>query len=107
MGDDTKSYIVRGKGCRESFNSCSHGAGRKMSRKAAKAQFTEADLIESTAGLECRKDKGVIDEIKYAYKDIDAVMEAQSGLVEVVHILRAVMNMSDEVMPLDPDAHFL
>jgi tRNA-splicing ligase RtcB len=88
-----KSFIVRGKGDAMSFNSCSHGAGRKMSRKQAKLEFTEADLIKSTEGLECRKDIGVLDEIKGAYKDVDQVMAAQSDLVEVVHTLRAVMNI--------------
>lgn len=91
MGD--KSYIVRGKGNRESFHSCSHGAGRKMSRSKAKEQFTEADVIKATEGIECRKDAGVIDEIPGAYKDIDHVMGAQKDLVEIVHTLRQVVNI--------------
>ena len=86
-----KSYIVRGKGNRESFCSCSHGAGRRMSRGKARRQFTEMDLETQTAGVECRKDKGVIDEIPGAYKDIDVVMDNQSDLVEVVHTLRQVV----------------
>jgi len=86
-----KSYIVRGKGNAESFCSCSHGAGRTMSRTAAKKRFTVDDQIRATAGVECRKDAEVIDEIPMAYKDIDAVMAAQSALVEVVHTLRQVV----------------
>ncbi|MGD2133127.1 MAG: RtcB family protein [Maricaulaceae bacterium] len=86
-----KSFIVRGKGSAESFCSCSHGAGRKMSRTAAKASFTLADHKAATEGVECRKDKGVIDETPGAYKDIDAVMAAQSDLVEVVHTLKQVV----------------
>lgn len=86
-----KSYIVRGKGNAESYCSCSHGAGRRLSRSAAKRTFSLADLREQTAGVECRKDDGVLDEIPGAYKDIDAVMAAQSDLVEVVHTLKQVM----------------
>lgn len=86
-----KSYIVRGLGNDESFHSCSHGAGRKMSRSAAKRQFTLDDHREATKGIECRKDTGVIDETPAAYKDIDAVMEAQKDLVEIVHTLRQVV----------------
>jgi tRNA-splicing ligase RtcB len=86
-----KSFIVRGKGNPESFSSCSHGAGRKMSRGEAKRRFTLADHEAATAGVECRKDAGVIDETPGAYKDIDAVMAAQSDLVEVVHTLRQVV----------------
>jgi tRNA-splicing ligase RtcB len=86
-----KSYIVRGKGNPESFNSCSHGAGRTMSRAEAKRRFTLADQIVATEGVECRKDESVIDEIPMAYKDIDAVMEAQKDLVEVVHTLKQVL----------------
>ncbi len=86
-----KSYIVRGLGNKESFCSCSHGAGRIMSRNEAKRRFTVADHIAATAHVECRKDADVIDEIPMAYKDIDAVMRAQSALVEVVHILRQVI----------------
>lgn len=86
-----KSYIVRGKGNPESFNSCSHGAGRTMSRTQAKKRFTVQDQINATQGVECRKDEAVIDEIPMAYKDIDAVMAAQSDLVEVVHTLKQVL----------------
>jgi tRNA-splicing ligase RtcB (3'-phosphate/5'-hydroxy nucleic acid ligase) len=86
-----KSFIVRGKGNDESFHSCSHGAGRTMSRTAAKKRYTVKDQEEATAGVECRKDADVIDEIPHAYKDIDAVMRAQSDLVEVVHTLRQVV----------------
>ncbi len=86
-----KSYIVRGKGNEQSFCSCSHGAGRKMSRTAAKEAFTLADHRAATDGVECRKDRGVIDETPGAYKDIDAVMAAQTDLVEVVHTLKQVV----------------
>jgi tRNA-splicing ligase RtcB len=86
-----RSFIVRGKGNPESFNSCSHGAGRTMSRTEAKRRFTVQDARDATAGVECRKDEGVIDEIPTAYKDIDAVMRAQSELVEVVHTLKQVV----------------
>jgi tRNA-splicing ligase RtcB len=86
-----KSYIVRGKGNPESFNSCSHGAGRIMSRTEAKRRYSVADQQQATAGVECRKDAGVIDEIPMAYKDIDAVMRAQDDLVEVVHTLKQVV----------------
>lgn len=86
-----KSYIVRGKGNPESFDSCSHGAGRRMSRAQAKKQFTLEDHRLATAGVECRKDAAVIDETPGAYKDIDAVMAAQSDLVEIVHQLKQVV----------------
>ncbi len=86
-----KSFIVRGKGNAESFCSCSHGAGRKMSRTQAKRQFNHADMEAQTRGVECRKDKGVLDEIPGAYKDIDEVMANQSDLVEVVHTLKQVV----------------
>ena len=86
-----KSYIVRGKGNPESFSSCSHGAGRRMSRKSAKKQITLEAHIEATKGVECRKDADVIDESPAAYKDIDAVMEAQKDLVDVVHTLKQVI----------------
>jgi tRNA-splicing ligase RtcB (3'-phosphate/5'-hydroxy nucleic acid ligase) len=86
-----KSFIVRGKGNVESFCSCSHGAGRVMSRNEAKRRFTLADHARDTAGVECRKDAEVIDETPKAYKDIDAVMAAQSDLVEIVHTLRQVV----------------
>jgi tRNA-splicing ligase RtcB len=86
-----RSFIVRGKGNAESYSSCSHGAGRRMSRGAAKRQFSLDDLAEQTLGVECRKDAGVIDEIPAAYKDIDEVMAAQSDLVDVVHTLKQVL----------------
>lgn len=86
-----RSFIVRGKGNPESFCSCSHGAGRSMSRSEAKRRFNRFDLAEQTAGIECRKDGGVVDEIPAAYKNIDAVMAHQSDLVEVVHILHQVV----------------
>jgi len=86
-----KSYIVRGKGNAQSFCSCSHGAGRRMSRTQAKKQFTAKDVEQQTHGVECRKDKGIIDEIPSAYKDIDVVMENQNDLVEVVHTLKQVV----------------
>jgi tRNA-splicing ligase RtcB len=86
-----RSYIVRGKGHPESFESCSHGAGRAMSRTEAKRRFTVADHVAATEGIECRKDAGVIDETPAAYKSIDAVMEAQQDLVDVVHRLRQVV----------------
>lgn len=87
----TRSYIVRGKGHAESFCSCSHGAGRAMSRAEAKRRFTLEDHAKATAGIECRKDEEVIDETPMAYKDIDAVMAAQADLVDVVHVLRQVV----------------
>ncbi|HEU0033476.1 MAG TPA: RtcB family protein [Kofleriaceae bacterium] len=86
-----KSFIVRGKGEAQSFHSCSHGAGRTMSRNEAKRRFSVDDHVKATAGIECRKDEGVIDETPMAYKDIDAVMAAQSELVDVVHTLRQVV----------------
>jgi tRNA-splicing ligase RtcB len=86
-----RSYIVRGKGNLESYCSCSHGAGRKMSRAAARRTFTVADLEAQTAGVECRKDDAVLDEIPGSYKDIDKVMENQRDLVEVVHVLKQVL----------------
>ena len=86
-----RSYIVRGKGNAESFHSCSHGAGRVMSREAAKKRFTLEDHAKATEGIECRKDVDVIDETPAAYKPIDAVMAAQADLVEVVHTLRQVV----------------
>lgn len=86
-----RSFIVRGKGNVESFCSCSHGAGRAMSRTQAKKQFTLEDHARDTAGIECRKDADVIDETPKAYKDIDAVMAAQAGLVDIVHTLRQVV----------------
>jgi tRNA-splicing ligase RtcB (3'-phosphate/5'-hydroxy nucleic acid ligase) len=86
-----RSYIVRGRGAAESFDSCAHGAGRRMSRSAAQKQFSVADLQAQTEGVICRKDKGVIDEIPGAYKDIEEVMANQSDLVEVVHTLKQVL----------------
>ncbi len=86
-----RSYIVRGKGNPESFCSCSHGAGRVMSRTEAKRRFTLEDHARATEGIECRKDADVIDETPMAYKNIDAVMEAQKDLVEVAHTLRQVV----------------
>jgi tRNA-splicing ligase RtcB len=86
-----KSFIVRGKGNRESFHSCSHGAGRKMSRTAAKKAFTLDDHAAATKGIECRKDLDVIDETPMAYKSIDDVMHAQRELVDVVHTLRQIV----------------
>lgn len=86
-----KSYIVRGLGNPESFHSCSHGAGRRMSRTEAKRRFNRRDLEQQTAGVECRKDGGVLDEIPGAYKNIDQVMANQTDLVEVVHTLKQVI----------------
>jgi tRNA-splicing ligase RtcB len=86
-----RSYIVRGKGAAESFHSCAHGAGRRMSRKAAQRRFSVQDLASQTQGVVCRKDKGVVDEIPGAYKDIEQVMADQSDLVEVVHALKQVL----------------
>ena len=86
-----RSYIVRGKGAAESFHSCAHGAGRRMSRNAAQKCFTVKDLETQTEGVICRKDKGVLDEIPGAYKAIDEVMANQSDLVEVVHTLKQVL----------------
>ena len=86
-----QSFIVRGLGNDESFHSCSHGAGRAMSRTEAKRRFTIADHEKATEGVECRKDKDVIDETPQAYKSINAVMNAQRDLVEIVHTLRQVV----------------
>ena len=86
-----RSYIVRGKANPESFCSCSHGAGRKMSRSKAKLLFSQDDLIQQTQGIECRKDAAVIDEIPSAYKDIDQVMANQSDLIEIVHTLKQIL----------------
>lgn len=87
----TRSYIVRGLGNAESFESCSHGAGRRMSRTEARKRFTVAEHEAATAGIECRKDAEVIDETPAAYKDIDAVMDAQRDLVEIVYTLKQVV----------------
>jgi len=86
-----RSYIVRGKGNPESFHSCSHGAGRKMSRTEARRRFTLEQHALATAGVECRKDEGVIDETPGAYKPIESVMRAQRDLVDIVHELRQVV----------------
>ena len=86
-----RSFIVRGKGNPESFNSCSHGAGRSMSRTEAKRKFSVADHAAATAGIECRKDEDVIDETPMAYKPIMDVMAAQSDLVEILHTLRQIV----------------
>ena len=86
-----RSYIVRGRGNPDSFHSCSHGAGRRMSRTEARKTFTLEDHAKATEGVECRKDADVIDETPMAYKDIDAVMAAQTDLVEVVHTLKQVL----------------
>lgn len=86
-----KSFIVKGKGNHDSFCSCSHGAGRKMSRTKAKKQFNIDDLLDQTRGVECRKDRGVLDEIPGAYKSIDEVMKNQADLVEVVATLKQVI----------------
>jgi tRNA-splicing ligase RtcB len=86
-----RSYIVAGKGNPDSFCSSAHGAGRRMSRTAAEKLFTEADLAEQTVGVICRKDKGVLDEIPGAYKDIDLVMANQSDLTEILHSLKQVV----------------
>lgn len=86
-----KSFIVKGKGNKESFCSCSHGAGRMMSRSKAKEVFTVDDHKLATSGVECRKDAGVIDETPLAYKDIDAVMNAQNDLVSIEHTLKQIL----------------
>lgn len=86
-----RSYIVRGLGNAASYCSCSHGAGRRMSRTEARRRFNRHDLTAQTEGVECRKDGGVLDEIPAAYKDIDAVMAQQADLVEVVHTLKQVL----------------
>lgn len=86
-----RSYIVKGKGNADAFHSCAHGAGRKMSRAQARKTFNRDDLVKQTHGVECRKDKAVIDEIPAAYKDIDSVMANQQDLVEVVATLKQVV----------------
>lgn len=88
-----KSYIVKGLGNPESFCSCSHGAGRTHSRTKAKELFTEADLIKQTEGVFCRKDRGVLDEIPSAYKNLDTVMENQKDLVKIVETLKALVTV--------------
>lgn len=87
----TRSYIVRGLGNPESFESASHGAGRRMSRAQARKTFSEKDLARQTEGVECRKDGGVLDEIPGAYKDIDRVMENQKDLVEITAALKQIL----------------
>ena len=87
----TRSYITRGKGNPDSFNSSAHGAGRRMSRTEAKRQFTLEDHIQATAGVECRKDNWVIDETPGAYKNIDTVMQAQTDLVDIAYTLKQVL----------------
>lgn len=87
----TRSYIVRGLGNPDSFESASHGAGRRMSRAQARRTFSERDLADQTRGVECRKDGGVLDEIPGAYKDIDRVMENQKDLVEIVYELKQIL----------------
>lgn len=86
-----RSYIVRGLGSAQALHSCSHGAGRRMSRAEAKRRFKRADVETQTQGVECRKDGGVVDEIPGAYKDIDEVMRNQSDLAEAVHTLKQVV----------------
>lgn len=86
-----RSYIVEGKGNKEAWCSCAHGAGRRMSRNAAKRQFSAEDLAAQTRGVECRRDRGVVDEIPGAYKDIDTVMANQRDLVRVRHELRQIV----------------
>jgi tRNA-splicing ligase RtcB len=87
----TRSYLVRGLGNPESFQSAAHGAGRRMSRNAARRRFTADDLAVQTAGVECRKDGGIVDEIPAAYKDVEQVIAYQRDLVEVTAELHAVL----------------
>ena len=87
----TRSFIVRGKGNPESFHSCSHGAGRRMSRTQARKSFTLADLEAQTEGVELNRRNSILDEIPGAYKDIDEVMRNQSDLVDVVHTLKQII----------------
>lgn len=87
----SKSYIVKGLGCEESFTSAAHGAGRRMSRSAAKKLYSVTDLEQQTEGIECRKDRGVVDELPSAYKDIDQVMANQSDLVEIENVLKQLV----------------
>ena len=86
-----RSYVVRGKGNKHSLQSCSHGAGRALSRTEARKRYSAADLRAQTVGVECRKDQSVVDELPAAYKDIDKVMEAQKDLVEIVHTLKQIV----------------
>jgi tRNA-splicing ligase RtcB len=87
----TRSYIVRGKGNRDSFMSCSHGAGRRMSRGEARRTITLEQHAAATAGVECRKDADVLDESPAACKSVEAVIAAERDLVDIVHELRAVV----------------
>ena len=89
----TSTYIVRGKGSQDSLQSCSHGAGRRMSRTDAKKKFTVEDHRAATAEVECLKDASVLDETPGSYKDIDAVIAAQADLVDIVHVLFPVLNV--------------
>ncbi|TDI47072.1 MAG: RtcB family protein [Acidobacteria bacterium] len=89
----TATYIARGKGDRTSFSSCAHGAGRAMGRREARRKFTVVDLAAQTAGIECRKDADVLDEIPGAYKNIETVMNNQRDLIEIEHVLRQVVNV--------------
>ena len=92
----TKSYIVKGKGNKESFHSCSHGAGRRMSRTQAFKKFTMNDLKKQTTGVEMQRRKAIIDEIPEAYKDIDQVMKDQDDLVDVIHTLKQIVNVKGD-----------
>ena len=92
------SYIVEGLGNKESFNSCSHGAGRVMSRTKARANFSVEDLVQQTAGIECKKDESVLDEIPAAYKDIDEVMANQADLVKPLHVLRQIVRADGHII---------
>ena len=92
----TKSYIIKGKGNKESFHSCSHGAGRRMSRKQAFNKFTMDDLEKQTLGVEMQRRKAIIDEIPGAYKDIDQVMKDQEDLVDVIHTLKQIVNVKGD-----------
>ena len=92
----TKSYIVKGKGNKEAFHSCSHGAGRRMSRTQAFKKFTMDDLKKQTAGVEMQRRKAIIDEIPEAYKDIDQVMKDQEDLVTVIHTLKQIVNVKGD-----------
>ena len=87
----TKSFIVSGLGNEAAFNSASHGAGRAMSRGQAKRVFTTKDIQTQTAGVECRKDTGILDELPGAYKNIDQVMAAQVDLVKIQHVLKQIL----------------
>jgi tRNA-splicing ligase RtcB len=89
----TPTFIVRGKGSQDSLQSCSHGAGRIMSRTEAKKKFTVEDHRAATAAVECRKDVSVLDETPGAYKDVGAVMAAQEDLIEIEHTLRPILNV--------------